>query len=58
MCAALSVGLSSACHAGYLNLLRENLTKARDAALAAVEIYNKPAIEFRAGNYIVLMVIA
>lgn len=38
--------------------VRENLSKARDAALAAVEIYNKPAIDFRAGNYIVLMVIA
>ena len=38
--------------------VKENLTKARDAALAAVEIYNKPAIDFRAGNYIVLMVIA
>jgi hypothetical protein len=36
----------------------ENLEKAHDAALAAVEVYNKPAIEFRAGNYIVLMVIA
>jgi len=38
--------------------VKENLTKARDATLAAVEIYNKPAIDFRAGNYIVLMVIA
>src|ERR1039457_5041744 len=38
--------------------VKENLSKARDAALAAVEIYNKPAIDFRAGNYIVLMVIA
>jgi hypothetical protein len=33
--------------------VKENLTKARDAALAAVEIYNQPAIDFRAGNYIV-----
>ena len=31
--------------------VRENLTKARDATLAAAEIYNKPAIDFRAGNY-------
>src|SRR5579884_576952 len=43
---------------GLSQPVRENLTKARDAALAAVEIYNKPAIDFRAGNYIVLMVIA
>jgi hypothetical protein len=38
--------------------VKENLSKTHDAALAAVEIYNKPAIDFRAGNYIVLMVIA
>ena len=38
--------------------VKENLSKSRDAALAAVEIYNKPAIDFRAGNYIVLMAIA
>jgi hypothetical protein len=43
---------------GLPHPVKENLTKARDAALAAVEIYNKPAIDFRAGNYIVLMVIA
>ena len=43
---------------GLPQCVKENLSKARDAALAAVEIYNKPAIDFRAGNYIVLMVIA
>jgi hypothetical protein len=43
---------------GLPQSVKENLSKARDCALAAVEIYNKPAIDFRAGNYIVLMVIA
>ncbi len=34
------------------------LEKARDSALLAVEIYNKPAIKFKSGGYITLMVIA
>lgn len=34
------------------------LNKARDSALQAVEIYNKPARPFRSGGYVVLMVIA
>jgi hypothetical protein len=34
------------------------LTKARDSALLAVEMYNKPAIKFKSGGYIVLMTIA
>ena len=34
------------------------LSKATDSALLAVESYNKPAIKFRSGGYIVLMQIA
>jgi hypothetical protein len=34
------------------------LEKSRDSALTAVEIYNKPAVSFKSGGYIVLMVIA
>ncbi len=34
------------------------LDKARDSALLAVETYNKPAVKFKSGGYIVLMCIA
>ncbi len=34
------------------------LQKAKESALLAVEIYNKPSVEFKSGGYIVLMVIA
>lgn len=34
------------------------LEKATDCALLSVEIYNKPAIKFKSGGYISLMVIA
>jgi hypothetical protein len=34
------------------------IAKARDAALAAVEAYNRPAASFRSGTYIILMVVA
>jgi hypothetical protein len=34
------------------------MQKARDSALLAVEVYNKPAITFKSGAYITLMVIA
>lgn len=34
------------------------LEKSRDCALLAVEVYNKPAIKFKSGGYISLMVIA
>jgi hypothetical protein len=34
------------------------LEKARDSALLAVEIYNKPAVKFKSGGFITLMVIA
>ena len=35
-----------------------SLEKARDSALLGVEIYNKPAVKFKSGGYITLMVIA
>lgn len=38
--------------------IRPHLDKARDSALLAVEIYNKPAISFKSAGYITLMVIA
>ena len=38
--------------------IRPYLDKARDSALLAVELYNKPAIAFRSAGYISLMVIA
>jgi len=38
--------------------VRVHLEKAADSALLAVEVYNKPAIRFRSGGYIVLMCIA
>ena len=41
----------------YQNV-KNSLDKARDAALLAVEVYNKPAVSFKSGGFIVLMVIA
>lgn len=38
--------------------LRPYLNKARDSALLAVEVYNKPAISFKSVAYVALMVIA
>ncbi len=38
--------------------IRPYLDKARDSALLAVEIYNKPAIAFKSAGYIALMVMA
>jgi hypothetical protein len=35
-----------------------NLQKAREAALLAVEIYNRPGTAFRSAGYIVLMIVA
>ena len=35
-----------------------NVKKAREAAVLAVEIYNRPATAFRSAAYIVLMVVA
>jgi len=37
---------------------REHLEKARDCAILAIETYNKPAIKFRTGGYVTMMVIA
>ncbi|MEX5283490.1 DUF3644 domain-containing protein [Nitrospira tepida] len=34
------------------------MDKAHDSALLAVEVYNKPAVKFKSGGYIALMVIA
>jgi hypothetical protein len=38
--------------------VRVHVQKARESALLAVEVYNKPLIVFRSGGYIVLMCIA
>jgi hypothetical protein len=38
--------------------VKRGLEKGRDSALLAVEVYNKPAVKFKSGCYISLMVIA
>jgi hypothetical protein len=43
---------------GLPRIVKEALQKARDSALLAVEVYNKPAVTFKSGGYITLMVIA
>jgi len=43
---------------GFPNNVKQCLEKSRDSALLAIETYNKPAIKFRSGGYVVLMVIA
>lgn len=43
---------------GLPNTIKKCLCKAQDSALLAVETYNKPAIKFKSGGYIVLMVIS
>ena len=43
---------------GLPKAVKKSLEKSRDAALLAIENYNKPAIKFRSGGYIVLMTIA
>ena len=43
---------------GLPRAVRVALQKARDCALLAVEVYNKPAATFKSGCYITLMVIA
>lgn len=43
---------------GLPKILKSCLAKALDSALLAIETYNKPAIKFRSGGYIVLMNIA
>lgn len=43
---------------GLPKKVKDALEKAQDSALLAVEVYNKPAIKFKSGGYITLMVIA
>lgn len=43
---------------GLPRAVRSALDKAHDSALLAVEVYNKPAVKFKSGGYIALMVIA
>jgi len=43
---------------GLPKAVKKCLEKSRDSALLAVETYNKPAIKFKSGGYIVLMVIS
>ncbi len=43
---------------GFSRRVRSALEKSRDSALLAVEVYNKPAVKFKSGAYITLMVIA
>ena len=44
--------------ARYGRVVKSCLQKARESALQAVEVYNKPATPFKSGSYVVLMVIA
>jgi len=41
-----------------VSVVKVHVEKARDSAILAVEIYNKPAIPFRSGGFLVLMSIA
>ena len=43
---------------GLPKQVKNFLDKAIDSALLAVETYNKPAVKFKSGGYIVLMCIA
>jgi hypothetical protein len=43
---------------GLPKAVKKCLEKSNDSALLAVETYNKPAIKFKSGGYIVLMVIS
>lgn len=43
---------------GLPNSVKQCLEKSRDSALLAIETYNKPAVKFRSGGYVVLMVIS
>jgi hypothetical protein len=43
---------------GLARPVKSSLEKARDSALLSVEIYNKPAVKFKSGGYIALMIIA
>ncbi|MEX1014001.1 MAG: DUF3644 domain-containing protein [Candidatus Paceibacterota bacterium] len=43
---------------GLPKKVKLSLQKARDSALLAVEMYNKPSIKFKTGGYVVMMIIA
>ncbi len=43
---------------GLPRTVKVSLEKALDSALLAVEVYNKPAIKFKSGGFVALMVIA
>ncbi len=43
---------------GLPAVVKEHVEKARESAVLAVEVYNKPATKFRSGGFIVLMCIA
>lgn len=43
---------------GLPKTVKRSLEKSRDVALLAIENYNKPAIKFRSGSYVVFMTIA
>lgn len=43
---------------GLPKKVKTSLQKARDSALLAVEMYNKPGIKFKTGGYVVMMIIA
>lgn len=43
---------------GLPKAVLKSLEKSRDASLLAVETYNKPAVKFKSGGYIIMMVIA
>jgi len=43
---------------GLPRAVKSSLEKACDSALLAVEVYNKPAVKFKSGGYITLMIIA
>jgi len=44
--------------AKLLKVFRGSVEKACESAMLAVEIYNKPAVKFKSGGYVVLMIIA
>lgn len=43
---------------GLPKAVKQCLEKSRDSSLLAIETYNKPAVKFKSGGYIILMVIA
>lgn len=43
---------------GLPKAVKKSLEKSNDSAILAIETYNKPAIKFKSGGYIVLMTIA